>query len=84
MNLKILPGTFFLLSKEKALNNFQQNVDSEKLLIAIIKKDILPRKILKKNEIDIKKTEKELISLLNSKPKMKNKQNKLYISRNTP
>ena len=34
------------------------------------------------NEIDIKKVEKDLISLLNSKAKMKEKQKTLYISEN--
>ncbi len=84
--MKLIPSEFsnsawdsFVLSKELALNNFQQNVDSENLLLAIIKGDSLAREILKKNEVDIKKTEKELISLLNLKAKMKNKQKILYI-----
>ena len=85
--MRIVPSEFsdsawdnFVLSKEIALNNFQQNVDSENLLLAIIKKDNLARKILKRNEVDIKKIEKELISLLKDKAKMKYKQKTLYIS----
>ena len=84
--MKIVPSEFsnsawnyFVLSKEIAFNNFQQHIDSENLLLAIIKEDNLAREILKKNEVDIKKIEKNLISLLNSKAKMKSKQTKLYV-----
>ncbi len=87
--MKIIPSEFsnsawdyFVFSKEIALNNFQQNIDSENLLLAIIKKDNLTRKILRENQIDIQKTEKELILLLKSKAKMKNKQKILYIGEN--
>ena len=38
----------FILSKENAQNNFQQNVDSENILFSLIKKDIFTTKILKK------------------------------------
>ena len=83
--MKIVPSEFsnsawgyFVLSKEIAFNNFQQNVDSENLLFAIIKEDKFAGEILKKNGVDISQTEKELIYLLNSKAKMKNKQ-KNYI-----
>ncbi len=88
--MKIVPSEFsnsawdsFLLSKEIALNNFQQNVDSENLLLALIKKDILTIKILKKNDINIKRLETELISLLHAKAKMKKKQKSLFIDENT-
>ncbi|ABM71854.1 ATP-dependent Clp protease, Hsp 100, ATP-binding subunit ClpB [Prochlorococcus marinus str. MIT 9515] len=67
------------MSKKIAANNFQQTVDSENLLLTIIKEDSLAKEILKKNEVDIEKIEKDLISLLNSKAKMKNKQKILYI-----
>ncbi len=84
--MKVVPSEFsnsawgyFIMSKEIAHNNFQQNVDSENLLLTIIKEDSLARAILKKNEVDIQKIEKELIALLNSKPKMKSKQKILYI-----
>ena len=46
--MRIVPSEFsssawdyFILSKEIALNNFQQNVDSENLLLAMIKEDNL-------------------------------------------
>ncbi|WP_041710567.1 ATP-dependent Clp protease ATP-binding subunit [Prochlorococcus marinus] len=84
--MKIVPTEFsnsawdyFILSKKIAANNFQQTVDSENLLLTIIKEDSLAKEILKKNEVDIEKIEKDLISLLNSKAKMKNKQKILYI-----
>ncbi len=84
--MKVVPSEFsncawnyFILSKEIAINNFQQNIDSENLLLAIIKKDNLTRKLLKKNKVDINNIEKELIALLNSKAKMKSKQKILYI-----
>ena len=87
--MKIIPSEFsnsawncFLSSKEIAHNNFQQNIDSENLLLAIIREDKLAREILKKNKVDIKKIEKVLISLLNSKAKMKDKQTNLYIGEN--
>ena len=59
--MKVVPSEFsnsawnyFILSKEIALNNFQQNVDSENLLLAIIKEDNLAREILKKNKVEKK------------------------------
>ena len=59
--MKTIPSEFsnsawdcFLFSKEIARNNFQQNVDPENLFLALIKKDILTNKILKKNKEDIK------------------------------
>ena len=77
--MKVIPGEFsnsawdcFILSKEKAHNNFQQNVDSENLLLALIEKDSLTREILKKNDLKIQNLEKELISLFKLKAKMKN------------
>ena len=70
---------YFLLSKEIAYDNFQQNVDSENLLLALIKKDKFANEILKKNEVNIKEIEKILISDLEMKPKMAIKQDKLFI-----
>ena len=88
--MKVVPTEFsnsawdyFLLSKEIALNNFQQNIDPENLLLALIKKDILTFKILKRNEVNIKWLEAELTSILNAKAKMKNKQKTLFIGENT-
>ena len=61
MNSPILLGIFFILSKEIAQNNFQQNIDSENILLALIKQDIFTSKILKKNCVNIRKIEIKLI-----------------------
>ncbi len=88
--MKFIPSEFsnsawdiFILSKEIAYNNFQQNVDSENLLLSLIKQDILTSKILKENFVDIKKIKIKLTSLLNAKAKMKNKQKTLFIGETT-
>ena len=70
---------FFMLAKEIAYKNHQQDLDSDNLLLALIKEDNFTKKILKKNNVNIKKVEKEIVSSLSSKPKMKNKQENLYI-----
>ena len=84
--MKIVPSEFsnsawscFILAKEISYKNHQQNVDSENLLLALIKQDNLTKKILKKNNVNIKKIENEIMSSLNSKAKMKNNQDNLYI-----
>ncbi len=84
--MKILPSEFsnsawncFIFAKEIAYKNYQQDVDSDNLLLALIKEDNFTKKILKKNNVNIKEFEKEIISSLNSKAKMKNKQDNLYI-----
>ncbi|MBO8243446.1 AAA domain-containing protein [Prochlorococcus marinus XMU1411] len=84
--MKIVPSEFsnsawdcFLFGKEIAYRNYQQDVDSDNLLLALIKKDNLTKKILKENNVNIKKIEKKIMSSLNSKSKMKNKQDNLYI-----
>ncbi len=84
--MKIVPSEFsnfawncFILAKEIAYKNYQQNVDSDNLFLALIKQDNLTRVILKKNNVNIKEIEKEIISSLNLKPKMKNKQDNLFI-----
>ena len=84
--MKIVPSEFtnsawnyFIISKEIAYKNYQQNVDSDNLLLALIKRDAVTKKILKKNNVNIKKIEKEIMSSLNSKAKMKIKQDNLYI-----
>ena len=71
--MKTIPSEFsnsawdcFIFSKEIARNNFQQNVDPENLLLALIKKDILTNKILEKNKVNITRIETELTSLLNT------------------
>ena len=88
--MKIVPSEFsnsawdyFLSSKEIARNNFQQNVDPENLLLALIKKDNLTNKILKRNKINIKRIETELTSLLDAKAKVRYKQKTLFIGENT-
>ena len=54
--MKIVPSEFsnsawncFILAKEISYKNHQQNVDSDNLLLALIKEDNLTKKILKKN-----------------------------------
>jgi len=84
--MKIVPSEFsnsawnyFIFAKEIAYKNYQQNVDSDNLLLALIKEDNITKKILKKNNVNLKDLEKEIISSLNAKAKMKNKQDNLYI-----
>ena len=84
--MKIVPSEFsnsawncFIFSKEIAYKNYQQDVDADNLLLALIKQDNLTKKILEKNNVNIKELEKEIMSSLNSKAKMKNKQENLYI-----
>ncbi len=84
--MKIVPSEFsnsawscFILAKEIAYKNYQQNVDSDNLLLALIKDDNITKKIFKKNNVNLKDIEREIISSLNSKAKMKNKQDNLYI-----
>jgi len=84
--MKIVPSEFsnsawnyFIFAKEIAYKNNQQDVDSDNLLLALIKQDPFTRKILKKNNVNIEEFEKKIMSSLNSKAKMKNKQDNLYI-----
>jgi len=84
--MKIVPSEFsnsawncFIFAKEIAYKNYQQNVDSDNLLLALIKDDNITKKILKKNNLNLKDLESEIISSLNAKAKMKNKQDNLYI-----
>ena len=84
--MKIVPSEFsnpawncFILAKEIAYKNHQQNVDSDNLFLALIKQDVLTKKILKKNNVNIKEFEKKIMSSLKTKAKMKNKQDNLYI-----
>ncbi len=84
--MKIVPSEFsnsawscFILAKEIAYKNHQQNVDSDNLFLALIEQDNFTKKILKNNNINIKKIEKEIMSSLNLKAKMKDKQDNLYI-----
>ena len=53
--MKIVPREFsnsawscFIFSKEISYKNYQQNVDSDNLLLALIKEDNITKKILKK------------------------------------
>ncbi|MDA9741637.1 AAA family ATPase [Prochlorococcus sp. AH-736-L15] len=84
--MKIVPSEFtnsawnyFIFAKEIAYKNYQQNVDSDNLLLALIKDDNITKKILKKNNVNLKDLEREIISSLNAKAKMKNKQVNLYV-----
>ncbi len=85
--MKIVPSEFsnsawscFILAKKIAYKNYQQNVDSDNLLLALIKDDDITKKILKNNNVNLKDLQSEIISSLNAKAKMKNKQDNLYIS----
>ena len=84
--MKIVPSEFsnsawncFIFAKEIAYKNYQQNVDSDNLLLALIKEDNITKNIFKKNNVNLKDLEREIISSLNAKAKMKNKQDNLYI-----
>ncbi len=84
--MKTVPSEFsnsalncFIFAKEIAFKNYQQNVDSDNLLLALIKEDNFAKKILKKNNVNLKDLERKIISSLNVKAKMKNKQENLYI-----
>ena len=84
--MKIVPSEFsnsawncFIFAKEIAYKNYQQNLDSDNLLLALIKDDNITKKILKKNNVNLKDLEREIIFSLNAKAKMKNKQDNLYI-----
>ncbi len=84
--MKIVPSEFsnsawncFVSAKEIAYKNYQQNVDSDNLLLALIKEDNITKNILEKNNVNLKDLEREIISSLNAKAKMKNKQDNLYI-----
>ena len=84
--MKIVPSEFsnsawncFILAKKIAYINYQQNLDSDNLLLALIKDDNITKKILKKNNVNLKDLEREIIFSLNAKAKMKNKQDNLYI-----
>lgn len=84
--MKIVPSEFsnsawdcFIFAKEIAYKNYQQNVDSDNLLLALIKEDNITKNILKKNNVNLKNLKREIISSLKAKAKMKNKQDNLYI-----
>ena len=84
--MKIVPSEFsnsawdcFIFAKKIAYKNYQQNLDSDNLLLALIKEDNISKKIFKKNNVNLKDLEREIISSLNAKAKMKNKQDNLYI-----
>ena len=84
--MKTVPSEFsnsawncFIFAKEIAYKNYQQNVDSDNLLLSLIKDDNITKKIFKKNNVNLKDLEREIISSLNAKAKMKNKQDNLYI-----
>jgi len=65
---------YFIFAKEIAYKNYQQNVDSDNLLLALKKNDNITKNILKKNNVNLKDLESEIISSLKAKAKMNNKQ----------
>ena len=84
--MKIVPSEFsnsawncFIFAKEIAYKNHQQDVDTDNLLLALIKEDKLTKKIFQNNDVNPKHLEREIISSLNAKAKMKIKQENLYI-----
>ena len=69
--MKIVPSEFsnsawncFIFAKEIAYKNHQQDLDSDNLLLALIKEDKFTKKILENNNVNIKEFEKEIISSL--------------------
>jgi len=52
-------------AKEIAYKNFQQDVDADNLLLALIKKDNITKKILKNNNVNIKELEKKIGNIKN-------------------
>ena len=63
--MKIVPSEFsnsawdcFIFAKEIAYKNYQQNVDSDNLLLALIKDDDITKKILKNNNVNLKQYKK--------------------------
>ena len=67
--MKIVPSEFsnsawncFISAKEIAYKNYQQDVDSDNLLLALLKVDNLTKKIFKKNNVNLKDLEREIIS----------------------
>ena len=86
--MNIIPSKFsqiawdsFVLSKEIAHDTFQQNVEPEHLLLALIKNDPLTNKLIRENDVNIKKLEATLTNFVEVKPRMKFKQENLYISK---
>ena len=84
--MKIVPSEFsnsawncFIFAKEIAYKNHQQDVDSDNLLLALIKEDNITKKIFKNNNVNLKDLEREIISSLNAKAKMKSKQDNFYM-----
>ena len=72
--MKIVPSEFsnsawdcFIFAKEIAYKNHQQDVDSDNLLFALLKEDNFTKKILKKNNVNIKELETKIMTSLKSK-----------------
>ena len=67
--MKIVPSEFsnsaceyFISAKQIAYKNHQQNVDSDNLLLALIKHDYVTKKNLGKNNLNIEVLGKEIMS----------------------
>ena len=85
--MNIVPSEFtsfawniFLFSKNLAKVNNHQNIDTEHLFLSLLQNSNLTKEIFKRNNLNIKKVEEKIISLINEKGKMKNKQDSIYIS----
>ena len=66
--MKIVPSELsnsawdcFIFAKEIAHKNYQQDVESDNLLLALIKQDNLTKKIFKNKNLNIKEIEKKII-----------------------
>ena len=62
--MKIVPSEFsnsawncFIFAKEFAHKNYQQNVDSDNLLLALINEDNFTKNILQENNVNLKDLE---------------------------
>ena len=74
--------SYFLLSKNIAQENFHQNIDSEHIFLSIFQNNKSVKKILQLNELNLNAIEKILLTRIENKGKMKNKQDTLFIGDN--
>ena len=69
--MKIVPSEFsnsawncFIFAKEIAYKNYQQNVDSDNLLLALMEEDNIKKNIFKRHNLNLKDFERQIISSL--------------------
>ncbi len=73
---------YFLFAKKIAYQNFQQNIDSEHIFLAILQNNKSIKKILELNKLNLKTVEEIVLKKVVNKGKMKNKQDTLFIGDN--